>query len=89
MKFISASLLAPAALALVAGGTALQAQDTDVPPPPVPEEPTPSEPTPEPAPTDPAPEPPTSEPVDQDGDGIDDVTGEPISPDADPTPDPQ
>jgi hypothetical protein len=76
MKIMSNSLLTKAtlALALAAGGTALHAQETDAPPPPAPEEP---------APTEPAPEPTPSEPVDENGDGVDDVTGEPIPQDSD------
>ena len=81
MKPISTSLLTKAALAmaLATGGTALHAQDTSAPPPP-PEAPVPDEQAPPPPapgePTDPLP--PISEPVDEDGDGIDDITGEPI-----------
>ncbi len=83
MKKFTSSTIAKAtlALALATGGTALYAQDSDVPESDLPGEPAPAEPL----PADPAPPPPpsdpvdgASEPVDEDGDGIDDVTGEPI-----------
>ena len=79
MKKMSATLAsASLALTLAMGGTALYAQDTDGP-----DTTVPAEPAPEPMPTEAAPPAPPADPapapVDEDGDGIDDITGEPIS----------
>ena len=76
MKKMSATLTnATLALTLAMGGTALYAQDTDGP-----DTTVPAEPAPEPVPTEAAPPPadPAPAPVDEDGDGVDDITGEPI-----------
>ena len=84
MKKMPATLAkATLALTLAMGGSALYAQDTDVPDTDVPDTELPGEPAPEPMPTESAPPPaePAPAPVDEDGDGIDDITGEPI-PDA-------
>ena len=83
MKKIPTSLAsATMALTLALSGTALYAQDTDVP-----DTTAPAEPAPEPMPTEAAPPPPPAEPapapapapVDEDGDGVDDITGEPFT----------
>ena len=76
MKKMSANLAsATLALTLAMGGTALYAQDTDSPDTTVPAEPAPA---PEPTEAAPPPAEPAPAPVDEDGDGIDDITGEPI-----------
>ena len=79
MKKIPTSLAsATMALTLALSGTALYAQDTDVP-----DTTAPGEPAPEPMPTEAAPPAPPAEPapapVDENGDGVDDITGEPIT----------
>lgn len=85
MKTMSANLAkATLALTLAMSGAAAYAQDTGVPDTAAPGEPMPTEPTtepaPEPMPTDPATPPadPAPAPVDEDGDGIDDITGAPV-----------
>ena len=78
MKKMTANLAsATLALTLAMGGTALYAQDTESPDTTVPAEPAPApEPTEAAPPAEPAPAP---APVDEDGDGVDDITGEPIA----------
>lgn len=88
MKKITLTLAkATLALALTTGGTALYAQDTTTPDTAAPDKPAPAEPMPaEPAPPTPPPADPAPAPVDEDGDGMDDLTGEPTDDTVDDSP---